>query len=119
MIERIAWGLLALVHLPPALALLAPGLITSLYGIDADNPAFLLLRHRAALFLVVLLVCLWAAADPATRRLAAVAATLSMGSFLLLWLGSGAPQALRSIALADAIGLVPLAYVSWRAFTAG
>ena len=118
MLEPIAWGVLALIHLTPALALVRPSLITTLYGVDAGHPLFLLLHHRAALFAVILLLCLWAMADPAARRVAAVAVGLSMLSFLGLYALNGSPTALRSIAIADLIGLPALAYVAWRAFAA-
>ncbi len=118
MIDRLAWALLALLHLPPALALARPGMIEALYGIPRAAPTFLLLQHRAALFLVVLLTCLWAMADPKVRRLASVAAALSMLSFLLLYGLAGAPPALRPIALADLIFVPVLAFAAWRAFSA-
>jgi hypothetical protein len=118
MMELIAWGVLALVHLMPAAALVRPSLITSLYGIAPDNTAFPLMQHRAALFAVVLVICIGAMIDPATRRLASVAVALSMISFLALYLTNGAPSALRPIAIADMIGLPALAYVAWRAFSA-
>jgi hypothetical protein len=35
--------LLALIQLPPALALISPGLLTRLYGVAPDSPFFLLL----------------------------------------------------------------------------
>lgn len=118
MSEPICWGLLALIHLVPAIAAIRPSLVTTLYAVGAREPAFILLQHRAFLFAVVVLVCIWAAFDPATRRLAAVAVGVSMGSFLLLYLLHGSPAPLRTIAVADAIGLPALAYVAWRAFAA-
>jgi hypothetical protein len=116
LIERIAWGLLAALHVIPALAFFRPALIARLYGIEAGGLAFTLLQHRAALFLAVVVVCVYAAFDPASRRIATVAVAISMVSFLFVWATSGHPAALRGIALADAIGLLPLAYVAWRAF---
>ena len=115
--ERLCWALLALVHAVPAIAAFSPSLISRLYAIERGAPAFPLLQHRAALFGVIFIVCLWAMADPAVRRLATVAAAVSMGSFLLLYVGAGAPPNLRAIAIADAVGLVPLAYAGWRAFS--
>jgi hypothetical protein len=112
----VAWALLAVLHLLPALALVRPSLLTTLYGVEPGSIAFLLLHHRAALFAVVVVMCLWALADPGVRRMASVAAALSMGSFILLWLGSGSPPALRTIAIADLVGLLPLAWVGWAAF---
>ncbi len=116
MIERICWLLLAAIHATPSLAFVRPGLIVRLYGVASDTPAFLLLRHRAALFLVIVAVAVWAAFDPASRRVATVALAISMGSFLLLYASAGAPAALRAIAIADAVGMVVLLYAGWSAF---
>ena len=116
MIERFAWGLLAALHAMPALAFVRPALIAQLYGIEPGGIAFTLLQHRAALFLAIVAVCVFAAFDPSSRRVATVAVAISMVSFLLIYATSGQPVALRGIAVADAIGLVPLAYVAWRAF---
>jgi hypothetical protein len=118
MLERICWAVLALVHLTPAFALVRPALITRLYGVGRGSALFLLMQHRAALFGVVLIACIWATLDPSVRRPAAVATALSMLSFLALWSLAGAPATLRSIALADAVALPALAYVAWRAFGA-
>lgn len=118
MVDRLAWLLLALLHLPPALALVRPGLIESLYGVGRDSAALPLVRHRAALFAAIAALCLWAMADPAVRRPASVACAISMLSFLLLYRLAGAPRALGSIALADLLFLPVLAYAGWRAFLA-
>lgn len=118
MIERLAWAALALIHATPALALFNPALISRLYGVPPTDGAFLLLHHRAALFLCVLILCLWAAADPGVRRAGSVVAAVSMLSFLWLWQGAGRPAALKTIAIADLIGLAPLVLVSWRSWSA-
>lgn len=117
MIERLVWGLLALVHITPALALLAPSLLTKLYGVNAGDPLFLLMHHRAALFLAVVVACIWCALDPAPRRLGVVLVAISMLSFLTLYFANGSPPALRQIAIADMIGMPALAYVAWKAFS--
>ena len=114
--DRLAWLLLALLHAPPALALVRPAMIGTLYGVGGDSPAFPLLQHRAALFAAVMLICLWAMADPRVRRLASVACAISMISFLLLYGLAGAPPALATIALADLLFLPVLAFAGWRAF---
>lgn len=116
MIERAGWATLALIHALPALALFNPALIIRLYGVAPGDGAFLLLHHRAALFACVFILCVWAAADPGVRRAASVVAAVSMLSFLFLWQGGGRPPALKSIAVADLIGLVPLAVVLWSAW---
>jgi len=117
MVERISWLVLALIHALPAFAFLRPSMIAKLYGVAAGSETFLLLHHRAALFAVVLLLCVWSAFDPATRKLASVAVAVSMISFLWLYWSGGSPPSLRSIAIADLVGLPFLAYVAWKAFS--
>ena len=117
MIERLAWGLLALVHITPALALFAPSLLTKLYGVKAGEPMFLLMHHRAALFLTVVVACIWCALDPTPRRLGVVLVAISMLSFLVLYFANSSPPALKQIAIADLIGLPALVYVAWKAFS--
>lgn len=119
MVERICWLILALaIHLPPFAALFAPSLITKLYSVTSDDSNFLLLQHRAALFGVIVIACLWAAFDPEVRKLAFFLTALSMISFLAIYLGYGQPASLRTIALVDAAGLPLLGYVGWKAFSA-
>jgi hypothetical protein len=115
-VVTVCWGLLALVHLMPALALVRPALLTELYGVGPESPLFLLMQHRAALFAAILLICLWCMVDSGPRRLAAVAVGFSMLSFLWLWWQAGQPVALRRIALVDLMGLLPLVLVAWAAF---
>jgi hypothetical protein len=116
MLNRLAWLLLAALHVPSALALVRPSLIEALYGVTRDMAVFPLVQHRAALFAAVVAICLWAMADSRVRRLASVACAISMLSFLLLWWLAGAPPALGTIALADLLFLPVLAYAGWRAF---
>ena len=117
MIERLAWGLLALVHITPALALFAPSLLNRLYGVNSGDPLYLLMHHRAALFLTVVVACIWCALDPTPRRLGVVPVAISMISFLALYFTNGSPPALKQIAVADMIGLPALAYVAWKTFS--
>lgn len=114
MLERVSWSLLALVHVIPALALFRPALLDRLYGLKPDDPLFLLMQHRAALFLAILLLCLWAVADARPRGAAALATAVSMISFLLLYWQNGMPSSLSIIAKTDVIGLPALAYVCWQ-----
>ena len=116
MSQLICWLLVGLVHLIPALALFRPALITRLYGVTPDSPVFLLMHHRAALFFAVLVACGWAAFDPGGRKLATLLAAISMLSFLFLYQLYDRPAALSIIALADLIGLIPLAWAGWHAF---
>lgn len=118
MIERLCYAALALIHLQPAVMLFRPQAIGKLYRIDAGGPLHALLHHRAALFGIVILVCLWAIVDPAVRRLAVAVIATSMLSFLAVYWQSGSPGALKSIALVDMAGLPLLAFAAWRAFAA-
>ncbi len=119
MIAVICWGVLGLIHLLPAFALFRPAMISMLYGVPSGSTTFLLLHHRAALFLCVLLICVWAALRPEVRPLASVVVAISMISFLWLYAAAGQPAALRQIAIADLAGLPFLAIAAWLAFAPG
>lgn len=119
MIIRACWIVLALIHALPALALFRPALLTQLYGVEAGSTVHLLLHHRAALFLVIVVVCLFAIFRPETRQLATVALAVTMLAFLALYAGAGSPPALRTIAIADLAGLPFVAYAGWQAFRTG
>jgi hypothetical protein len=113
---RLAWFLLAIIHALPAIALVRPSLLTTLYGVGPSATAYTLLWHRAALFAVILLICCWAAFRPEVRQLAVVAVTISMAGFLIIYGVQGSPANLRTIAIADLIGLPALSFVAWSAF---
>jgi hypothetical protein len=116
-ITRAAWLSLAAIHIMPALPLIRPAMIARLYGVDGEGPLALLLTHRAAMFAMVVAATLIAIFDPAARLLAVVVVAISMLSFLLLYTRAGLPAgAMRTIALVDAAGLVPLAFVAVMAF---
>ncbi len=116
MIDRICWALLMLLHLPPALALFRPSQLTAMYGVDAGSSSFALMQHRAALFLVIVVICIWAALRPEVRALASVTVGISMVSFLIIWWMNGLAPQLRVIALADLIGLPVLLLATWLAY---
>lgn len=113
---RLAWLLLALIHALPAIALIRPSLLTMLYGVEPTSPTYTLLWHRAALFAVILLICCWAAFRSEVRQLAAVSVAISMVGFLVIYWVQGMPADLRTIAIADLVGLPALAFVGWSAF---
>jgi hypothetical protein len=118
LVTKLAWLLLGLIHLPPAGVLVSPGLLASLYGVDPAGDLGLLMRHRGALFLAVAAASSLAAFDPPARRALSVVVALSVLGFLALYLAARAPAGpLRTIAIADALALVPLAWVivaAWR-----
>lgn len=112
-----SWLLLALVHLTPAAVLAKPDLIRSLYGVEAAGELGVLLIHRGALFLAIVVVCLYAAWEPGARRAASLVVGISVMSFLAVYALAGAPSgSLRLIALVDAVALAPFALVSWNAW---
>lgn len=112
LITQIAWAVLALIHFPPALAVIRPGLVRTLYGVDYAGETGLLLVHRAWLFAAIFALCILAVFSPASRLAAILACTISMLGFLLLYARAGRPDgALRKIAIADLAGLPALAWV--------
>lgn len=114
-----AWALLALVQLSPAAAAFSTGVVRRLYGVSPEGDLGVLLAHRAALFLAILAACLCAILDPSARRALSLVVSISVIGFLTLFVRAGAPVGpLRTIAIIDAIALVPLFLVAvsaWRA----
>ncbi|MEO1015862.1 MAG: hypothetical protein AAFX08_11810 [Pseudomonadota bacterium] len=114
---RICWFALALVHVAPAAVVFSPGLVERLYGASPDGETGVLLVHRGALFLTVVAAAVFAAFDPPSRRLASLVAAISMIGFLIIYARAGTPIGpLRTIAMTDAVALIPLAFVGWRAW---
>lgn len=117
-ITKLAWALLALIHLSPAAVFFLPHLTKKLYGIDANGDLGVLITHRGALFLAIFAACIAGAIDPAARKALSLVVAISVVSFLWLYARAGMPPGpLKTIALVDAIGLLPLLWVlemSWR-----
>jgi len=107
----LAWLALMLVHTPPALAAFVPQMRKRMYGVDDFGPLGLILAHRGVLFLAVAGVCLLAAFNAEARLAAALVTSISVIGFLLGYVLAGAPKPLRTIALVDALALIPLAFV--------
>lgn len=112
MLIKLAWGLLALVHVSPAAVLFSPVLVRHLYGIDAGGDVGVLIVHRGALFLAVVAVCVLAAFEPGARRAAGLVTAISVVGFLVVHARAGFPGgALRIVALCDSVALAPLTLV--------
>lgn len=107
----LAWLALLLVHTPPALATFLPQMRKRMYGVDDAGPLGLILAHRGVLFLAVVSVCLLAAFNAEARLAAALVTSISVLGFLIGYVLAGAPKRLRTIALVDALALIPLALV--------
>jgi hypothetical protein len=116
MFIKSCWVILALIHAIPAFAFFKPSLLTSLYKVQADSAAYVLLHHRAALFFGVFIACIWALLQPGSRQLATIVVGVSMISFLVLFAISGMTDSLRIIAIADLIGIPFLTIAAWQAF---
>jgi hypothetical protein len=116
MLIILCWSLLAAIHAVPAIAVFRPKLLTKLYGVEAESTLFLLLHHRAALFLGVCVTCVGAIFELEVRQLASLVVGISMVSFLLFYLRRGKPPALRTIAIADGVGLPFLGIAAGYAF---
>jgi hypothetical protein len=115
---KIAWGVLALVHAAPAAALVVPGALRRLYGLELGGDLRVLLVHRGALFFALVVLCVFALFDPAARRAAGVAVALSVVGYLGVYAQAGFPAGpLRRVALVDTFAVAPLLVVlvaAWR-----
>ena len=117
MVTKTAWFLLALVHAPPAAVLFRPSLVQTLYGAAPEGPNGLLLTHRGATFLAIVVAATWAAFDPSVRRLCTVVVAIAVLGYLFLYARAGLPEGpLRTIAVADAFAVAPLMLVAWAAW---
>jgi hypothetical protein len=116
MLVKLYWAILALIHAVPAFALFNPSLLTTLYGVQRDSVAYVLLHHRAALFFGVFIACIWALFQPRARQLAVIVVSISMISFLLLFALNGMSDSLRLIAIVDLLGIPFLTIAAWQAF---
>lgn len=115
---KVGWLGIAFVHLMPALVLFAPSMTERLYELPPDGDLGVLIVHRGALFLGIVVAALFATFDPSSRRVASVIAAISILGFLIVYARAGFPAgALRSIATVDLIAVAPLVFVvmqAWR-----
>ncbi|MGI8611483.1 MAG: hypothetical protein ACR2KH_04320 [Sphingomicrobium sp.] len=118
--ERLAvvcWLALAAIHASPAAVLFMPALTDTLYGIPPTGSTGVLVIHRGALFFGIVVVAVFATFAPGARKAATLQLGISVVSFLVVYTMAGAPEGpLRTIAVVDALALLPLAYVTWMAW---
>ncbi|MBC7942465.1 MAG: phosphopantetheine adenylyltransferase [Chitinophagaceae bacterium] len=102
--------MVAIIHALPILGVLGANRLFQLYGITVDEPNLeILLRHRAVMFGLVAVLLAYAAIRPQLQRLALAVGFVSVGSFLVLALSSGAyNEALATVVRADWLALVLL-----------
>lgn len=111
---------MALVHVAQAAVLLRPSLAQQFYDVSPTGEAGVLIIHRGALFLAIVALAVWAAFDDGARRAAGLAVAISVIGFLVVYWRAGMPTgALRTIAIADMIATVPLAFVVFAAWRPG
>lgn len=111
MLVTFAWLALVLVHAAPAFATFSPQMRMRMYGVDDGGPLGLILSHRGVLFLAVASVCVLAAFNAEARLAAALVTSISVIGFLVGYVLGGAPKRLRTIAVVDAVALIPLAII--------
>ena len=94
--------LAGLIHLIPGIAAFAPSRMASLYEIRTEDVTLLLLlRHRAVLFALLGAALFVAAFSPTWHVPAALAALLSMLSFIFFARGSVLPPAIIRVIRID------------------
>lgn len=114
------FGALAVIHALPAMAVLAPARLSSLYGFEvSDSVLTTLLQHRALLFGILAAALIYAIFTPSVRWPVLIGAVVSMGGFLLIAMIRGETSGvLRSIVIVDIVGLMIAALAAvilWKA----
>lgn len=99
------------IHVIPLSGVLGVGRLNSLYGINITDPDLsILMRHRAVLFGLLGLFCIYAAIKPPLYFIALTAGAVSVGSFLYLAYATGGyNEELRRVFVADLVAAVFLA----------
>ncbi|NNE60468.1 MAG: phosphopantetheine adenylyltransferase [Woeseia sp.] len=96
------------IHVIPLSGVLGVGRLNSLYGINITDPDLsILMRHRAVLFGLLGLFCIYAAIKPPLYFIALTAGAVSVGSFLYLAYATGGyNEELRRVIVADLVAAV-------------
>lgn len=111
----ISWLALIAIHVTPAAVLFAPSLVAQLYGVSPNAAAGVLIVHRGSMFLAIVAVAALAIIRPDSRRAASLVVAISMLGYLIVYARAGFPAgALRTEALVDAVGVIPLAFATWH-----
>ena len=99
------------IHLIPISGALGVGRLNSLYGISiTDSDLAILMRHRAVLFGLLGMFCIYAAVKPRFQFIALIAGAVSVGSFLYLAYATGGyNEELGRVFVADLVAAAFLA----------
>jgi len=102
--------LVAAIHALPLLGVLGASKLSSLYGIEVQEPNLeILLRHRAVLFGLLAALLTYSAFQPQLHRLGLVAAFVSVATFLAFaQIVGGYNSLLATVVRVDIIALVLL-----------
>jgi hypothetical protein len=103
--------IVGVIHLIPLSGALSVERLNSLYGISITDPDLsILMRHRAVLFGLLGLFCIYAAVKPPLQFIALTAGAVSVVSFLYLAFATGGyNEELRRVFIADLVAAVFLA----------
>ena len=108
--------LVGIIHLLPLSGILGAERLSTLYGIEFQDPnVLILMRHRAALFGILGTFFMVAAFRPAWQLWALATAFLSTGSFMLLaWSTGGYNPELHRVFVVDlvALGLIVIGFIA-------
>lgn len=99
------------IHLIPLSGVLGVERLDSLYGVSITDPDLaILMRHRAVLFGLLGLFCVYAAIKPPLQLVALTAGAVSVGTFLYLANATGGyNEELRRVFVADLVAAAFLA----------
>ena len=94
-----------IIHLIPLSGLLGVERLNALYGITvSDSDLSILMRHRAVLFGLLGLFCVYAAIRPALQLIALIAGIVSVASFLFLAIATGGyNEEIQRVVVADVV----------------
>ena len=100
------------IHLIPLAGVLGVGRLNSMYGISVSDPDLsILMRHRAVLFGLLGVFCVYAAIRPPLQIIALTAGAVSVGSFLYLaYTTAGYNEEVRRVFIADLVAAAFLAF---------
>ena len=107
LIPMLFYALAIVVHGVPALSVFAPSRMAKLHGISADDQILMtLLQHRAVLFALIAVACIYAAHVATARWPVLIGTVISMAAFILIAIPRGQLSGpLAKIAYIDGLGL--------------
>ncbi|WP_417460313.1 phosphopantetheine adenylyltransferase [Kordiimonas sp.] len=107
-LTKIVFLLVGLINFVPIMGVMGPSTLGALYGVEVGDDATLtlLMQHRAMLFGILGGFILLASFRAGLRTPAMMLGYLSMLGFIVLYLGSGSPDALTNIFWTDVAGCV-------------